>query len=172
MNTVHTALMLLKLLTVWYHLCVWYHTAHGAEPRIEIHVDGTTESRLLLRAITADLPALDEDTRAIGHYQHELRRIIQVRQSLDMFIQIGQHKTHLPQLAFDSPYITVLSIKREIDVWNIGRRTFEVPNAELIGDARFAGMIDLGDEGQAVHHPQPWEDGFALTAFAAPTWSK
>lgn len=54
------------------------------QPAIELHVCGNAESRLLLRALNTDIPVICEDTRAIRHYQDELRQVARIRQSLDV----------------------------------------------------------------------------------------
>lgn len=135
---------------------------------VELHVCGNAESRLLLRAVNCDVPVVDEDTRAIRHYQDELRRIVEFRQSLDTFCRIGQHKFKLPKTAYDCPAMTVLCIHREIQIWNSPRRLYVVDD-EYIPDVRFAGMVNLGDEGtEADVVPMPWEFGFRLTEWKAP----
>lgn len=139
---------------------------------VELHVNQTVESRLLLRAIHTDIPCLNEDLRAIRYYQDELRRVACVKQSLDTFIRIGQHKTRFPLTAYDSPAYTVLAIKREVDRFNRPRRIYarELADADFV---RFAGMVDLGDDGQELAElAQPWEDGFVLSAWKPPEIEK
>jgi hypothetical protein len=138
---------------------------------VELHCDGSRESRLLLRAITRDIPCIDEDTRAVAHYQECLRRIVVVKLSQDTFIRIGQHKHRLPMLAYDTPFYTVLAIKRLCDEHNRPRRIYarEVADAEFV---KFAGLVDLGDEGNELAElPQPWQ-GMEMTIFRGPEIEK
>jgi hypothetical protein len=142
-----------------------------AQIPVELHANGTVESRLLLRAVTVDLPTHDEDSRLIRHYQDELRRIVRIHNSWDTFVKIGQHKERLPLTAFDNPCWTVLSVKREVDIWNAAQRRFQVEKHDA-EDLTVRGIVDLGDEGQAVTLPYPWQDGFVLTAWRGPEFDK
>lgn len=134
--------------------------------QVQFHTNGTTESRLLLRAIDCDIPSISEDMRTIRHYQDEIRRVSVRCHSVDTFIQIGRNKARPPQIALDTPAMTVLWIKRECDLFNAPRREYAVSAEEF--DQRFIGIVDLGDEGKEIEQPQPWEDGYELTAWQAP----
>lgn len=137
---------------------------------VDLHVNGTLESRLLLRAVTCDLPCPDEDARLVRHLQDELRGIVRIHDSFDTFVQIGRHKERLPLTALDNPTWTVLAIQREIRLWNSAKRIHEpIATAE---DVKFAGIVDLGDEGQPLDLPQPWQAGFELTAWEPPRIEK
>jgi hypothetical protein len=142
-----------------------------AQLPVELHAPPTLEGRMLLRAINTPLYVVDEDTRVMREYQDELKRVAVVKLSLDCFVQIGQHKVQLDPIAMDNPYWTTLAIKREIDIWNMPRRKFDTSavSAEV---ARFAGLIELGDEGKEVTLPQPWQAEYELTAWKPPTVEK
>lgn len=140
---------------------------------VELHCAPDIEGRMLQRAVFADLYVVDEETAIIRHYQTELRRVVRVKLAVDTFVQIGQHKTRFefPSPVYDSPYITVLMLKRSVDEWNLPRRKFDTSavSAEV---ARFAGLIDLGDEGKEYELPLPWKAEYELTAWMPPTIEK
>lgn len=138
---------------------------------VEIHANGTLESRLLLRALRCDIPCIDEDTRAVQHFQHELRRCIKLKTSLDTYVQIGQHKTRFefPSIVYDTPAYTVLCIKREVDRHNAPLRKYaHIADADAEW-VKFAGMVDLGEEGERLPDlPMPWQESYTLTSFVPP----
>jgi hypothetical protein len=135
---------------------------------VELHIDGSAQSRRLLRAMTCEIPCHTEDLRAIAHYQEELRRITKTKQSLDCFVRIGQHNTRFEPTAYDTPIITILCLKREVDRFNRPRRQYarDIADAE---EVRFAGLVDLGDSGnEQAELPQPWMESFTLSSFTPP----
>jgi hypothetical protein len=142
-----------------------------AQLPVEIHHTPTIEGRMLLRAINSPLYVVDEDTRVMRHYQDELRKIAKPKLALDSFIQISQHRVQLDPIAFDNPYFTVMAIKREIDIWNMPRRKYDYESLDA-DTVRFAGLVDLGDEGKEVSLPLPWKHGYELTAWKPPTVEK
>lgn len=135
-------------------------------PPVELHTVPRTAAGAQLRAcLTCDIPAVCEDTRAIQHYQHELRRIVSCQDSLDDFLVVGRNRVRLPE--YRHPCIVVLFIQREINLHNASRKYAETTADYEV--AKQLGMVDLGsEEFTETVLPQPWESGYQLTTFVPP----
>jgi len=139
-----------------------------AGPPLELFVDPwSPEAKLLTGALTAEIPD-HECAVLVRHYQENLRRVVVVRKSYDCFVEIGRHRTTLPPLAYDSPTFMILSLKREIDIWNRDGKRFD-DNLVPEEDTRWAGMVHLGGEGIEWPEPaHPWEAAYEWTAWSDP----
>lgn len=141
--------------------------------QVTIHAaPGDVEARLIVRAVQCDLRVVDEDSAAIAEYQRELRKIVKVKMAVDTFVEIGRTKSRVPLTALDSPYLTILYLKRCCDQHNARHRTY-AETTQNHESALYAGMIDLGSEAtEADELPLPWRAEYAWTLFRPPEIEK